>query len=130
MITIDKILKFAVVGVISTLIHVFIVTFLINGEQLLDIGYANVIAFIIATIFSYLFNTKWTYSTSFNKSNLMKFLLTATLGSIISFALSTLANDLGWHYLTGIALIVLSVPALTFIMHTYWTFNKKNILKH
>ena len=122
--TTTKLSRFVVVGVIATCIHIIIATYLITGNLTANNGSANTVAFVIATTFSYLVNTKWSFTESFTVSNFSKFLFTALFGGLLAFSLSTLVDYLGFNYLVGIGVIVLIVPAMTFLLHNFWTYRQ------
>lgn len=120
-----KLFKFGVVGVVATLIHVIIASWLIEGSVQSSVTSANIAAFLVATTFSYVGNTKWSFAKSFNRSNGLRFAVTASIGCVLAFLISWLADNAGFHYLVGIALIVLVLPGLTFLSHFFWTYRSK-----
>ena len=117
-----KLLPFVTIGVLATALHTIIAANLITGSMMWSAGPANGLAFLIATSFSYLGNTLWTFSSSFSRANARRFATTAVGGYCLAYLLATGAEALGWHYLIGIALIVICVPALTFVVHNLWTY--------
>ena len=120
----NKLIKFGVVGVFATLIHVVIASYLIEGSFQISVPMANIVAFLVATTFSYIGNTKWSFSDHFNRGNASRFAVTASVGCLCAYCLSWLADTMGFHYLIGIGLIVLCIPVLTFLSHYYWTYQK------
>jgi len=42
---------------------------------------------------------------------------------------SGLAHWFGFHYAIGIALVVVTVPPLTFVLHNSWTYNTARDLR-
>ncbi len=122
----NKLIKFGVVGVFATLIHIVIASWLIEGSIQSPVPVANIIAFLFATSFSYIGNTKWSFAEQFNRSNGSRFAVTASIGCVLAFSLSWLAQGMGFHYLIGIALIVLCIPAMTFLSHFFWTYRPKD----
>lgn len=117
-----KLARFVVIGVIATLIHVVVASSLISMELLHLPGVANGFAAVTAASFSYVGNTKWSFKTSFTQRNAVRFIVTAVAGSSMAFALSSLADILGYHYLVGIGLVVVCVPIMSFLLHYYWTY--------
>ena len=122
MLSSHRLFKFIVVGIIATLVHVVIAAGLIETGPQLAPGNANSLAFLVATTFSYVGNTKWSFSGNFGKRNALRFAITAGVGCILAYSLSTLADSFGLHYLVGIGFVVVCVPALSFIAHSLWTF--------
>ena len=119
---VNRLLKFGVVGILATLIHILIVSLLVENNVLSSIPFANLIAFLVATTFSYIGNTKWSFADSFNRNNATRFAITAVFGCVLAFSLSWVVDTAGYHYLFGIALIVAVIPGLTFLSHYFWTY--------
>jgi putative flippase GtrA len=113
--------RFAVSGLLATGLHVLIaVSFikLILPSPML----ANGVAFAMATVFSYLINTLWSFSSRLHGKNLRRFVVVSALGCLLSVAVSGLAEHYGLPYELGIVLVVLSVPPATFLLHSFWTY--------
>lgn len=83
---------------------------------------ANGVAFATATVFSYLINTLWSFSSRLHGRNLRRFVLVSALGCLLAVAVSGLAEHYGLPYELGIVLVVLSVPPATFLLHSLWTY--------
>ena len=49
-------------------------------------------------------------------------MLVALLGCATAAAVSGLAQQFGLHFWTGFACVVLTVPPMTFLLHSYWTY--------
>lgn len=113
--------RFAVSGLLATGLHVLIaVSFirLILPSPML----ANGVAFATATVFSYLINTLWSFSSRLHGKNLRRFVVVSALGCLLSVVVSGLAQHYGLPYGLGIVLVVLSVPPATFLLHSFWTY--------
>ena len=117
-----KVARFCVIGIFATLIHVLVASSLIGMELIVLPGIANGFAAMTAASFSYVGNTKWSFKKSFTQRNATRFVVTAVAGSSMAFALSSLADILGYHYLVGIGLVVVCVPIMSFLLHYYWTY--------
>lgn len=100
----------------------FVATVLLHGDSEIGAGWANVFAVFIAATFSYIGNTKWSFSESFSRQNGYRFVVTAGIGCLLAYSISSLAEARGLHYLIGIGLIVICVPAVSFLMHYFWTY--------
>ncbi|MDH5299406.1 MAG: GtrA family protein [Desulfobulbaceae bacterium] len=114
--------RFAVTGLLSTGIHALIAAGLINSLAAIP-PLANGVAFVAATFFSYLLNTRWSFSTTLHRRTLARFTLVASLGCLLAVGVSWLADGMGLHYLVGIAGVVCTVPPATFLLHSLWTYN-------
>ena len=114
-------LRFAVVGVMSTGVHVLVASSLIELANF-HAGAANGTAFTIATLTSYLINGKWTFEAQLGAMQLTRFIIVASVGLATTVAITTAIQRAGYHYLVGIAAVVLFIPVLTFFSHRLWTY--------
>lgn len=118
---IQRLIRFAVTGVGSTLLHAAVALSLISGLTISP-PLANGLAFSVATVFSYLANTLWSFSAPLHGKNLQRFLGVSTLGFFLATALAWFAESWGWSALAGITLVVCVVPAVSFVLHSQWTY--------
>jgi putative flippase GtrA len=118
---IKRALRFAFSGVLVTLLHVLIaVTFI---EYILPApSIANGVAFAIATITSYVINTKWSFSSQLHGRNLFRFSMVSIFGLSLAMGISGAAQAYGLSYWYGIGAVVCAVPPATFILHNFWTY--------
>jgi SAM-dependent methyltransferase/putative flippase GtrA len=114
-------LRFALSGLLITGIHVFIATVFIQ-ILLLAPALANGVAFVVATIFSYLINTTWSFSSPLRGRNLFRFCCVSFIGLFLSTAISGAAQYYGLHYWYGIAFVVFTIPPVSFLLHNFWTY--------
>ncbi len=108
-------------GLLATALHVLVaVSFieLIFPSPMI----ANGVAFTVATVFSYLINTLWSFSGRLHGKNLRRFAVVSVLGCLLSVAVSGLAEHYGLRYWIGIAFVVFTVPPATFLLHGFWTY--------
>lgn len=113
--------RFALTGLGSTLLHVLVALALIDG-LLTPPPSANCVAFCLATAFSYVVNTRWSFNTRLHKTNLFRYLIVSLVGLGLSISLAWVAELAGWPPLGGIALVVCVVPVAGFAMHNFWTY--------
>ena len=117
----SKVAKFSGIGVINTLIHT--ATVVLSVEQFgVHPSLANAIAFVIANSFSYWANRRWNFKTAASLGQYGRFLLVSLAGLAITVLVSGLADWAGWHYLVGLGMVFVALPALTFLLHWRWTF--------
>ncbi len=110
-------------GLLATGLHVLIaVSFirLILPSPII----ANGVAFVTATLFSYLINTLWSFSSRLHGKNLRRYILVSALGFLLALVIAGLAEHYGLPYVCGIALVVLIVPPVTFLLHSFWTYRE------
>ena len=112
---------FSVIGVFNTIIHLLIVTGLVELMHLSSV-LANCLAFVFANIFSFWANSRWNYRTPLTSFRYKRFLFVSLLGLVITAACTGFAEFMRWHYLIGTALTFFTLPMLTFIAHHRWTW--------
>ena len=116
-----KIAKFSGIGVLNTLIHTALVV--VSVERFgLHPSIANALAFVVANIFSYWANRRWNFKTEASLGQYGRFLIVSLAGLGITVLVSGLAEWAGWHYLVGLGLVFVALPAFTFLLHWRWTF--------
>lgn len=115
--------RFVVSGLLATGLHVLIaVSFmrLLLPSPML----ANGVAFVTATLFSYLINTLWSFSSRLHGRNLRRYIVVSALGCLLAVVVAGLAEHYGLPYLLGIVMVVFSVPPVTFLLHSFWTYRQ------
>ncbi|CAG9172022.1 GtrA family protein [Cupriavidus pinatubonensis] len=118
-----QVARFLVTGASSTGIHVAIVATLVNATGTSPVT-ANCVAFVCATACSYLLNTLWSFSSQLHHTTLSRFAGVSLLGLGLTMGISWTAQSLGSSYWTGLAWVVLAVPAFTYVAHRSWTYRK------
>jgi len=118
-----SLIKYYLIGIVATLIHIVIVVFLIEGFGTRS-GLANGVAFTLATFFSYFMNTHWSFQSKMSMIVLRRFWSVAALGCVLAVAISSIAEALGFHYLIGIAMVMSVVPIISYLLHRNWTYSE------
>ena len=113
--------RFSGIGLINTAIHVFVVIALVEAFDVHSVV-SNWAGFAAANVFSYWANSRWNYRTSLSPIRYVRFLIVSVLGLVITGLMSGFASFQGWHYLVGTAMVLLSLPLLTFYIHDRWTW--------
>jgi len=116
-----RLMKFGVTGVGSTVIHIVVAMMFISILQT-STQLGNGVAFITATAFSYTVNTLWSFSNKINRRTAWRFIATSIVGLGLTMVISTIADNLGLHYIIGIGLVVICVPIYSFVAHSLWTY--------
>lgn len=120
--------RFGVTGVANTGIHALVAVLCLEGFFLgvpaLVAGpvVANGAAFVVATVFSYVVNTVWSFSTKMNRRNLQRFLVVSVIGLFAAMALARLSEWLGLPSLGSVLLVVCVMPFVNFGLHAFWTY--------
>lgn len=116
-------LRFALVGGGATVTHVAVALLLAEAGGWTPL-WANFVAFCCAFSVSYRGNHGWTFEKrGAHRHHFPRFAVVALLGlalnqSIVAFVV----EGLGWSYRLALALVVLMVPAVTFVLSRWWVF--------
>jgi|SRR5579863_6424258 len=116
-----RLARFGIAGAVATGMHVAVAYVLIARAGAPPVV-ANTVAFTCATFWSYLLNTKWSFSSSIGVKNLLRFSVVSIGGVIVTGLVSQLAQSAGASPWFGIAMVVCLVPPLTFFAHRFWTY--------
>lgn len=116
-----RFVRFGLTGAASTAVHVIVA---LVAMRLFGAGpvVGNAVAYSVATSFSYLLNTCWSFSANLTKKTLARFLVVSAFGGTLTIILAAVVNMLGGGDILGILVIVVLVPPSSFIMHSLWTY--------
>jgi putative flippase GtrA len=118
------VLVFGIIGVVNTLLHSGMVVLLVERAQVWPV-LANVAGFALANTASFFANSYLTFRRRPTLALYWKFLL-VSMGSLgLTVLLSGIAELLHWHYLIGLAMVLLCGPVLTYLLHKRFTFRKQ-----
>ena len=120
-----QLLRFAIIGILASACHFMVVYLLVSSFQI-EALIANIFAFFIAFIISYLGHSLWTFSEikHEHKSVIRKFFLVASIGFIFNEGgYFLLLSYTSLSYLTALLIILFLIPILTFILSKFWAFN-------
>jgi putative flippase GtrA len=112
---------FSLIGVVNTLIHLIIVTALVELFSVHPLP-ANGMAFISANLFSFWANSRWSFQAAVTRQRYMRFLAVSLAGLAISLIAVAISETLQWHYLAGVFLSFIFLPLITFLAHRNWTW--------
>ena len=116
---------FSLIGVVNTLIHLILVTGLVELFFVHPI-LANGMAFISANLFSFWANSRWSFQVAVTSRRYMRFLAVSLLGLAVSLIAITISEALRWHYLAGVFLSFIFLPLITFLAHRNWTWKTQD----
>ncbi|KWC09387.1 GtrA family protein [Burkholderia ubonensis] len=116
-----RLIRFGVSGLCSTAIHALIASAMLALADATPVT-ANAVALVCATVFSYLANTLWSFSSTVQWSNLVRFLTVAVSGLAETMLLARGTEALGLAAGWSIVAVVLFVPPVTFVLHRLWTY--------
>ena len=123
---VNKFVKFGLVGVLNTLIN-WIIFALLNFIGVYYIV-ANVIAYVIATANSYIWNSKWVfkYNGKNKKERTAKFVILNLIGLGLNTGILYLLVDMvGFNKLIALVITTGIVMIINYIVNKLWVFKEK-----
>lgn len=114
-------IRFSFVGLLVTAVHAVIAIIFIQ-LLLINPPLANGVAFIGATLLSYIINTVWSFSSKLHGKTLSRFAVVSIIGFLSAMLVSWIAQVSGYNYLQGICAVAIMIPPLTFLLHNFWTY--------
>ena len=114
-------LVFGLIGVSNTALHSATVVALVEAAIATPVP-ANVAGFAVANTFSFFANTILAFRVRPSWERYARFALVSLVSLALTITLSALAENLHWHYLAGLLLVLLCGPVLTFVLHKTFTF--------
>lgn len=118
-----KVVKYAIVGIISTTIHIvfaFLFIYFVHPSLLLS----NIFGFSWAYLFSYTAQSNFVFESSLSLKKAIKYFIVQFLSLIISIQITHFLNEFSVYL--KVILVVFIMPIVTFIIHKTWTFSKKD----
>lgn len=119
------ILKYGVVGVLGTLVHIGLLAFMVETFDLNPIA-GSIIGFVGALLSSYFLNYYWTFSsTDAHLSSFLRYFLVSLTGlGLNTILMYGTVSILGWWYIYGQLTVVLVVPVTNYALNRFWTFRE------
>lgn len=119
-------LRFASIGVLNTLIHLGVVTGLVESGVLSPVP-ANGMAFVVANLFSFWANSRFTFRAVPSLQRYGRFLFVSLAGLLLTLLASLIGEWLRWHYLGGVLLSFVLLPLLSFAANRWWTWRDVHV---
>jgi putative flippase GtrA len=118
-----QILRFGLIGGLATLAHLSVAVALVEGAAF-PVLRANALAFLAALLLSYLGNRIWTFDGGgTHRRDFSRFALVALTCLAVNQAIVYGAVEaLGWDYRLALAIVVLVIPAASFLLNRQWVF--------
>lgn len=117
----NQLFKYSWVGIGSTLIHLTVASSSIYLFAL-NATLSNTLAFLIAMIFSYTMNTKWSFQRSVNLNNSQRFFIVSLFSYLVIILISRTFDKWQFPPIYSVGVIALIIPLIGFIAHKFWTF--------
>ena len=115
-----QVVKYGLVGALSTLIHICVAwtyMYFTNGF----VAIANIAAFLVAYVFSYLAQSKIVFKSGLNLKKALRFFFIQFIALLIAMFLSDFTDQNGY---VKTVLIIFVMPIITFLIHKFWTFKQ------
>ena len=125
-----SIIKFGIIGISNTLIN-WIIFFLLN---LVEVNYilANIIAYSLATINSYIWKSKWVFK--YNNEKLvssLKFIIVNLVGLILNtIILFILVDMFNINKIISLVMATGVVMIINYISNRLWVFKQKTTINN
>lgn len=117
-----QIFKYGIVGIASTLVHVGVsFSYLYLVKQ--DVFVANILAFMIAFIFSYVVQSLVVFKHALHIFKVIKYFV-VQFSSFLAAYFSSTVLSLQNSYIQTMVIIFL-LPLITFLVHKFWTFKEE-----
>jgi putative flippase GtrA len=118
-----EVLSFGIVGVLSTLTHLGVLSLLVEGFAFSPVG-ANFFAFGASLAVSFVLNHHFTFRSPKRwRETFPRYSVTVLIGLGINQSVMWLFTEaLHFSYLYGFAAVTVLVPVSNFLLHKYWTF--------
>ena len=113
---------FGIIGVLNTCLHGTLVVFSVENGVLSPVA-AHILAFFAVNVFSFCVNSRFTFCCPPTWKGYGKFFSVSLTSLLMTVLLSGFAEWRGWHYLVGLALVILLVPLVTFLLQKRFTFS-------
>ncbi len=118
----NKIVRYGLVGGVSTFIHFIIALFYIYSINS-SVFQSNMVGFTVAYIFSYTIQSKYVFDHAISLEKAIKYFIVQFSALLLAIIVSNLFETNS--YLKTLIVVVL-LPLITFLIHTFWTFKKGN----
>ena len=118
--------RFAAVGLLATITHILVAVVCVE-----QIGWgavlSNGVAFLFATMESYFFNTSWSFGERVGLRTAWRYTIVATASGLLTLVIASIVDHARGHDLLGIALVVLLVPAMSYLAHRWFTYRDSTL---
>lgn len=118
---VKKFLRFAVIGVLNTLVHASVLASLVQIWKL-GSGLSNVAAYLVASTLSFLLNARFAFRVRRTSMRFVRFQMVGILNVAVCYGLGVLADAEGLPYLWLVLITGLVLPLISFALHYWFSF--------
>ena len=118
-----QLVRFAIVGVLNTVLHLVVVailTQLVGVSQLIS----NSVAYLVASSFSFIVNSIWSFQAKPHAHRYLRFQVVGLVGLAVCAFFGYLGDVFGWHYVVAVLLSGCVLPLVTFLAHRFYTYSR------
>jgi putative flippase GtrA len=114
-----KLVRYGIVGGISTLIHIGVAALYIYvvNDSLMQ---SNIVGFMVAYVFSYIMQSLHVFGHAISWRKAFKYFLVQFGSLLTSIFISEMIGDYNAYIKT--LFVVVLMPLVTFVIHKFWTF--------
>jgi putative flippase GtrA len=116
--------RFGMIGVVNTLVHGTVLSCLVEFAHV-AVVLSNMVAFMLSNLFSYFMNAAVTFRTPPSLRSYMKFFSASLVALALTLLISWIMERLGFNYLQGFLVVIVLVPAISFLAVKLWVFSPK-----
>ena len=113
--------RFVLTGAVATLVHSSITVALVELAHLHPSA-ANGLAYLVASIVSYVINTRYSFRSHYSFATWLRFILVSLLAGSLAAAIAWFVDWTGGQYFVGLGIIVTVLPMFSFLAHRYFTY--------
>lgn len=116
--------RFGLIGVVNTGVHALVLAAMVELAGC-GVVLANAAAFMMSNIFSYFMNAAITFRTPPRFASYLKFFAASLVALGSTMLISGVMAHLGFHYLQGFLVVIVLVPAISYLAIKIWVFSGK-----
>ena len=119
--TATQLIRFFLVGLVAALAYVAVMALVVDGFRS-RVLLGAFLAFVFATLVSFIGNALWSFGARPTASNALRFFAVNTVGLVLNMAIAWAMERAGAHYLLVSLVVLIVVPLFNFAGHRPITF--------